>query len=293
MAPKNIPQDINIELLLSYFPEGSCKIALKGHHKRNAYYDIIDIEEKPDGIQHLDIGRNGLYHVLPEYMFHPIDRFSNLPRLEEKERFAEELEKQELEKERAYKFFAPVDVRLLLQRVEVWDKLHEMTAGNKILLDILGDRLSEQQRNNRFVRGAIPFLPYCKQIRGDKTLLSFLLRKIFMDEGLLITLKENETECCDIEPRYADGLDAELNDSFVGHVYDELITTYDIHYWSGEECNEHFLQFVDDVEEFRQFVEDYLMSVEEVLHFDITHDEVPLRLSDDIIYNYLDYNTNI
>ena len=280
-------------MLLSYFPEGHCKVALKGHHKRNAYNDIINIDERVDGSLELNISRDGLYHVLPEYMFHPIDRFSNLPRLEEKERFAEEYEKQEQEKERAYKFFAPIDVLLLLLKVETSNRLRALTDNNKVLLDILGDRLSEQQQNNRFIKKAIPYLPCCKQIRGNKTLLTLLLRKFFMEEGMIITLKEKKTECRDIIPHYADGLDATLNDSFVGNVYDELIMNYDIHYWSEDECNENFLQFVDDMEVFKCFIEDYFMSVEEQLHFDITHDGAPLRLSDDIYYNYLDYNTNI
>ena len=58
MLPKNIPEDINVELLLSYFPEGTCKVALKGLHKRNTYNDIIDVEESREGLLLLGIGRN-------------------------------------------------------------------------------------------------------------------------------------------------------------------------------------------------------------------------------------------
>lgn len=293
MNPKNLPQDINADVLLSYLPEGNYKVVMKGHHKRNAYNDIICIEERTDNTLELGLGRAGLYHMLPEYLFHPIDRFSNLPSYEEKERFAKEYEKQELEKERAYQFFAPIDIQLVLLQVETRKKINHITAGNRLLLEILGDRLTEEQRKNRFISQAIPFLPCCKTIRGDKTLLTIVLRKVFMEEGLLITLKQTNKVCYDPNPRYADGLNGALNDGFMGNIYDELITAYDIHYWSEDECDEHFLQFIDDVEMFRLFVEDYWMSMEEVLHFDITHDEIPLRLTDDIIFNYLDYNTNI
>ena len=110
---KNIPEDINVELLLSYFPEGSCKVAFKGLHKRNSYKDIIETEEKSNGTFVFGIGRNSLYNSLPEFIFHPIDRFDNLPKAEEKERFAEEYQEQEQEIENAYKFFAPIDLFLL------------------------------------------------------------------------------------------------------------------------------------------------------------------------------------
>ena len=110
MLPRNIPEDINIELLLSYLPEGSFKLAFRGLHKRNSYKDIVDVEEKRDGTLLFGIGRNSLYNALPEFMFHSVDRFDNIPKSEEKERFAEEYQRQEQEKENAYKFFAPIDL---------------------------------------------------------------------------------------------------------------------------------------------------------------------------------------
>ena len=58
MLPKNIPSDINIELLLSYFERGSFKVNLKGLHKRNVYNDISDIEEKADGTLLVSVARN-------------------------------------------------------------------------------------------------------------------------------------------------------------------------------------------------------------------------------------------
>lgn len=294
MQLRRIPQDINVEMLLDYFGEGNCMVTFKGHHKRNEYNDVIDIEEGENGTLSMSIARDSLYHVLPEYMFHPIDRYSNLLRSDEIELFSDEYDKQEQEKERASRFFTPIDLKLLLLKKETGKKLRNMTEGNKVLLDIiLGDRLSEKQRNNRFIKKVISYLPYCKMIRGNKTLLTLLLRKIFIEEGITINVKEKKTECLDIAPRYADGLDANLNDSFVGNVYDEMITTYCIHYWSYDECNENFLQFVAEIDVFKHFVEDYFISIEERLHLDITHDKSTLRLSDDIDYNYLNYNTNL
>ena len=66
-----------------------------------------------------------------------------------------------------------------------------------------------------------------------------------------------------------------------------------MHYWDENECNESFLSFVDEVGQLREFVQDYFMSIDEVLIFNISHDGSPLRLNDDIVFNYLNYNTNI
>lgn len=293
MSHRNIPEDINVELLLSYFPEGKCKVAFKGLHKRNSYKDIVDIEEKRDGTFIFSLGRNSLYNSLPEFMFHPIDRFDNLPKLEEKERFAEEYQKQEQEKENAFKFFAPIDILLLRLRVMVRERLNEFVDNNKVLIDIICDGLTEEQRTNRFIRHTLNFLPSCKTIRGDKTLLTFMLRKIFMEEGLKIETHHVIVTYKDEKPRYVDGLDAVLEDTYVGNVFDERTTIYDIHYWSDDDCDEHFLKFIEDISLFRCFIQDYFISIEETLRFNICKDEVPLRLSDDMVFNYLNYNTNL
>ena len=92
---KFLPDDINIEDILSYLPKESYRVSVNGLHKRNSYKDIINYEETPDGKTEFHVGRNGLYNSLPEYMFHPINRFDNIPERERKERFAEEYAKQE------------------------------------------------------------------------------------------------------------------------------------------------------------------------------------------------------
>jgi hypothetical protein len=43
----------------------------------------------------------------------------------------------------------------------------------------------------------------------------------------------------------------------------------------------------------RLFIKDFFLSIEEDIAFDIQHDEPPLRLADDVFFNYLNYNTNI
>ena len=291
--PQMLPSDINVETLLSYFPQGRCKVALKGLHKRNTYNDIIETEEMLNGTMHITVGRNSIYNALPEYMFHPIDRFDNLPKYEEKERFEEELQKQEEEKKNAYLFFAPIDVLLLKLRSDVRVILEPLASENVVMQQIIGDRLTDVQRANRFIKQVIPFLPACKYIRGNGTLLTLLLRKIFMEEGLFIK-KETPTELfTDDAPRYEESLDMTLGEGYVGNAYYETISRYQIFYWSDEECGKDFLQFIDDVEQLRLFIKDYFLAVEDDLLFDISHDEPPLRLSDEVFYNYLNYNTNI
>lgn len=291
--PANLPDDLNVELLFSLFPRGHCKALFKGLHKRNAYSDIIDIEKGDKDTLIVDIARNSLYNALPEYMFHPIDRFNELPKLEEKERFAEECDKQEKEKENARRFFAPIDTLLFKLRLEVREHLLPYCESNKALIDIIADEMSQEQKDNRFIKQIVPFLPSCKNIRGNKTLMTMMLRKVFIEEGLRVDVRQAPLEFTDNEPRYDYTLGSNLGDCYVGNTYNVPTSVYDIHYWSDDECNENFLTFVDEVDQLRMFVQDYFMSVDEVLIFNISHDGPPLRLNDDIVFNYLNYNTNI
>lgn len=288
-----LPTDLDAEVLLSYLPENTCKVQLKGEHSRNAYGDVVNLEKQYDGNWLLELGRNSLYHALPEYMFHPIDRFDNLPRLEEKERFAEEYEAQEKEKENASRFFAPVDLLLLQLRCDVRQRMEKYVTTNRVLEDMLTDNLTEQQRSNRFIQRIIPFMPACKYIRGNRTLLTLLLRKVFREEGLLVQVRQTNESLTDEAPRYADSVGDVLGDVYAGNTFSENVIVYDVYFWSEDECNANFLIFVEELETLRGFIQDFFMAIEATINFTLRNDEPPLRLSDDMHYNYLNYNTNI
>lgn len=291
---KFLPDDINIEDILLYLPKESYRVSVNGLHKRNSYKDIINYEETPDGKTEFHVGRNGLYNSLPEYMFHPINRFDNIPERERKERFAEEYAKQELEKENAHKFFSPIDVLLLDLKTKVKEKINQLSSDNIFIQNIIGDTLTEKEKSNRFIQRTIPFLPNCKRIRGNKTLITFMLRKVLFEEGLSLNKENIVSEIHDKEPQYNSKIeDFQLNSMYLGNEFSENIMTFTINYWSDEECSEHFNLFLEELETYRLFIKDYFFSIEDELCFHINSDYPTLRLADDIIYNYLNYNTNL
>lgn len=292
IVPENVPQDINAEVFLGFFPQGTFRVKFCGLHKRNAYNDILEIEKEQEKFL-LHLGRNSLYNSLPEFLFHSIDRFDNIPEKEKKQRFSEEYAKQEKEKEQAYKFFSPIDTLLFQLRLEVRERLNKYVESNTVIQDILLDKLTAEQRENRFVKRTTPYISSCKTIRGNRTLITLLLRKVLAEEGLKINVKSKQTEFTDEEPRYGNSEGCEIGDVYVGNTYSESVITYSISYWSDEDCNEDFLPLVNDLEVFRQFVQDYFISVDSILVFDVSKDTSPLRISDTTLYNYLNYNTNI
>ncbi|MBR6981763.1 MAG: hypothetical protein IKH88_18295 [Prevotella sp.] len=294
MTLQFIPGDLDVEELLDFLPEKTCSVMFKGLHARNAFGDIVDMDVSPEGRMQLSLARNSIYHYLPEYLFHRIDRFDNLPKLEEKERFKEELEKQEKERENARKFFEPVDLMLLQMRMKVRRKMREWTDSNKVLIDILADRLTEEQKENPLIKSAVAFLPKCRDIRGNHMLLTLMMRKIFLEEGLNMEESRRPVTFEDTEPTHYDfTVGSTLGECFAGNVFEENTHAFVIHFWSDERCDKDFPNFLEQVRQFCTFVEDYFLAVGDLLSFNIVKDAPPPKLSDDIVYNYLSYNTNL
>lgn len=295
---KNIPEDINAELLFSCLPEGQLRVEFEGTHKRNAYHDIIGLEQ--DGIDKpitLHLGRASLYNALPEMLFHLVDRFDEL----DEKKYEEELKAQNDEKEYAKKFFAPIDLLLFKLRLSVRGKIQEYLESDKLLVDIIiNDELTEKEKQNRFVQKALPFLPLCRYIRGDETLITLMLRKILEDKHIEINRhgyedRKERRRFYDETPRYPGAVGDSLNAFYLGDSYVDDVLVYDIHYWHDEECNDQFMGFLKEMEVFRKFLQDYFLAVGAELRFDISTDSDGLCLFDETQsrYQYLNYNTNL
>lgn len=283
------------ETLLAYLPSDKRKIELRGSHKRNAYEDIAEVNINESGIINIAISRNGLYDILPECLFHPIDRFDNIPANEYNERFKEECEQEEIEEDNARKYFQPFDnVLMELNTIIIESKNDE--AYTHVLENIVCDNLPEIYRNNRFVNKAKEYMPLCRIIKGNKGLLSLMIRHILFDEHIKVYDCDKKDLIKDAKPRYNYRLDDDTcdnNEYFLGNEFEEDITIYNIHYWNEEECGQDFLGFVKDMNVFEDFLNDYFVGVESCLKFDISTTSLPVRLSDEVFYTFLDFNTNI
>lgn len=290
-----LPSDISAETILNYIPRSGRTVELKGSHKRNAYEDVLDIREE-EGKWRIELARESLYDILPEALFHPIDRYDNIPANEYRERFAEEYEQQQAEEAGARRFLAPFDTFLLGMSCQVDRLKNDLYAGNSVISGIICDALPPEYRDNRFVSRLIPFTPACRRIRGDRDLLTVILRKILRDEGIEMSQACNTHDFTDSTPRYDCTLDpesGEAEDMYLGCGYAEQVTEYEVSYWNDDECDGAFLSFIAEMQVFENFINDWFVSVEASVKFSISTLTLPPRLSDELYYNYLGYNTNL
>ena len=184
----NLPDGIRAEALLEFLQMEEVQLKLVGSHNRNVCHDIEGMSQFPGGKVQVSLARKGIYDLLPEFCFHVYDRFASLYN----DDFKEELDRQQKEMDLARAFFEPVDLSLMALRSEVFRQQQEYASTNRVLIDLLTDGLTEQQKQNRFIRNTFPFLPYLRRIRGNRTFITWMLRKVFEDEGLKLRL-EKET----------------------------------------------------------------------------------------------------
>ncbi len=290
-----IPNDIRAEIINNYLWNDKKDISFIGNHNRNAYEDISSVIQEGNTIR-IELSKQSLYDILPESLFHPINRFDNIPSNEYKERFADEVEQQRIEEANARAFFSLYD-KFIFGLSSIFAEVKQKDYGdNRILADIICDSLSPDLKNNRFISRIIEFTPQCKGIRGDLTKITLMLRKIIADEGLRLIPDNNYQTITDINPRYNCFLsktDDGSDELFLGNTFDEQVLSFKIQYWNDDYCDESFLSLVTEIRDFEDFLNDYFMGIETSIHFDISTHTLPVRLSDDMCHNYLDYNTNI
>ena len=241
-----VPLDIKAETLVNHLHDPNMKIELRGTHKRNAYEDILAITEDEYGDGPVvALSRNGIYDILPEALFHPVDRFENIPANEYKERFAEECEAQRAEESDARDFFKPFDRFIFDLRCE-YDRIKDVGySDNSLLADIIGDTMPERYRSNRFVKKMTAYLPLCSRLRGNMDLISILIRKIMRDEGLLMSAIPTNNLYRDPQPLYNSEvgiLRCESSEEYyLGNEFFEQVTEYVVSYWDDNECNDCIL----------------------------------------------------
>lgn len=166
----NLPPDLKAETLVGYIPRNLRDVVICGSHKRSAYEDIAGMTDDGNGRFIISLARNGMYDILPECLFHPVDRFDNLPANEYKKRFKEEYEQQQMEEEKARRFFQHVDKAV----VELSAIVSELKYEDEVvhtLENIICDKMPLRYSQNRFVRRTKEFLPACCDLRGNEELL--------------------------------------------------------------------------------------------------------------------------
>lgn len=187
----NIPDNLNAEIVIALLKNRAKEYSVvsKGIFERNFAGDLLGYEERSDSIE-FTVSRDGLYHLLPEALFHRVDRFKNITGKDHAERFEKSRLEQEAEKKAATDLFKPFDNELFHRRVEYQEAINRIFKHKPLFQSywMIDDKeLFKAYLANPYTRKALYFLPHAATIRGDKIKIKLVLKQIL---GKAITLEK-------------------------------------------------------------------------------------------------------
>lgn len=154
----------------------------KGEHERTAKGDemVVEVNAKPTSRRPaltFSLKRDSLYHILPEYLFHPPDRFAECeadPSL-----VSQKIkEKEQVEKD-ALTFFYPFDRELMLRRAAFQGELNRKVVGNNRFIADFIARGQDVDLGNPFIGRAYVWIARLRDGRGERGLLRRVLEAAF------------------------------------------------------------------------------------------------------------------
>jgi len=146
----------------------------KSSFERNYENDLSGCKITP-AYEEYYVSRDSLYHLLPEGLFHKIDRFNGIAQADQADKFKANLDIQEKEKQKALAFFAPFDNEIFYLEVEYQDMKARQTLFS-IFSQINIHNIFKS--SNPYIKKAFDYLPFVSNIRGDKHKIKIVLEKI-------------------------------------------------------------------------------------------------------------------
>ena len=287
---ETVSKEMNTSLCSTY--------VYKGVHERTAKGDdlliFLQASTKKLTVRY-QLKRDSLYHILPEYLFHPLDRYANCGGKEKKEEFKECRKAQKEMEENALRYFYPCDKVLQEERTAFQSFLNErVLRNNTFIVDFIteGHRMN---RKNRYINGVYPCIQWLRVYRGVKRVIEVALRFAFSNNIAKYELRIGEvkipmdTEVCHCR------LDGTIDDLFCGDTYTDAEELINVSYQTPIMSQKQIEILRRDIDEFKEFFQLWFLGLHQHLTIsfgDYTKAAVMfIGTSDNDLY--LNYNTQL
>lgn len=288
-----IPSEVNAEILTALLSEQHEDVTVKheGVFYRNYQGDVLDIHAKNKTIS---ISRDSLYHQLPQALFHRIDVFRGITGKDFQDKFKENWDILQKEKETALNFFAPFDNAIFSLKTEYQNNLNKYFIQNSFFCSfILDNQLVNEDTKNPYIQKLLVFLPYLEAIRGNKTKLKLILRWILGDTTTFETHCFTKSYTNNDNDNYTNALlETSSDELFCNNQYEDTCFLFLVKIQQTIDNINNINEQEQQLEEFKLFFQHYFMSLFEELEIRLGDFEKRLIL-DDSSPVFLGYNTQI
>lgn len=232
-----------------------------GVHERTAKGDNLLVSTSSSTKRHqlkYSLKRDSLYHILPEYLFHPLDRYADTDG--DKEEFVKRRKAQKEIENDALEYFYPFDKRFQALRTTFQQKLNnEILSNNLFIVDFITEGY-DINKDNPFIRGVYPCIIWLRNNRGVKKMLKVAIKYAFYDSlnsYNLVSVEQSseiDTDSCHIT------LDREIDNLFCGSRYYYLEESINVEYQVEIISENQIQELKSEITEFEKFFKAWFLA---------------------------------
>lgn len=298
--PKEVDADVAMSVVIpnaeSLMPKKlSFLYEFKGVSERTALGDNlgVGIRNKQNGTAEIrfSLKRDSLYHILPEYLFHPLDRYLGTDG--DAEEFDKRYKEQEEQKSKALTYFKPFDQLYQQLRTDYQRWLNEhIFSGNQFLADFILDGY-EVNRNNPYIKAVLPCIPWLRDFRGNDNMIETALGYAFKGDVDVKKMKIEKKEV--MSKMIHSSIDGTISDLYCGASFCTIVWAWKAFYHTKIETVKDLKILKYQIQEFSDFFSEWFLSAESELNIDFGDREAIPYLSE--INNekgiFLNYSTQL
>lgn len=247
--------------------EPLCSYELKGVSERTSLGDVLTSTVKSKNHRprlYFSLKRDSIYHILPEYLFHPLDRY--LGTEGDSEEFDKRYKEQEEQERSALIYFRPFDAKYQELRIAYQQWLDNHVFMNNQFIAGYLTKGYPYNRENPFIHAVIPCLPWIRNYRGNEGMITTSLRYVFCGNAEIMKMGIEIPISLTGDVHFT--LDGTIDDLYCGASSIVLQRVWQVRYQTEIKTKDDLLKLQCLVGEFRQFYQEWFLSVEEVLEIE-------------------------
>lgn len=288
VIPKGLDADVAMSIVIPHVDmvankDVSYSFDFKGASKRTALGDnlCISVRNRQNTAYTVkfSLKRDSLYHILPEYLFHPLDHYLGTDG--DTEEFDKRYKDQEEQKNKALIYFKPFDRQFQLLRITFQRWLNEnIFFGNQFVAEFITEGY-EINKNNPYINAVYPCVFWIRSFRGNDDMVKTALGYAFAGKASIIK------ECQVIDMPISDDVPCtignKLDNIYCGATYKKWRNVWNVFYQTEIKSEQHLSLMIEQLREFSIFFSSWFLSVE---------DEILMGFGDRLATPVLQANTH-
>ena len=268
IIPQGLDADVAMSVVIPHVDTVASKETLysfefKGVSERTALGDNLCISirnrQNTSSIVKFSLKRDSLYHILPEYLFHPLDHYLGTDG--DTEEFDKRYKYQEEQKNKALTYFKPFDRQFQLLRISFQRWLNEnIFSGNQFVADFVTEGY-EVNKNNPFINAVYPCVYWIRSFRGNDNMIETALGYAFMGNATIV--KERKEKKKPISDEVPCTIGGNLNEIYSGDTYDDWKNVWSVFFQTEIKSEQHLILMKEQLREFSLFFSSWFLSVED------------------------------